>query len=159
MPHRRERLFLPFQEIGGSSDCHSCWPSNSEGCPIPRTASELAKMVFVCFFADRARRMRGKGPFASHPGPQLRRPGAPHLTGSVCVLIFCYRENKKKILRVPRGQHLRRPVVISGAVVEVQTSPADHHATSAGSGATGGEDLHRQVRQKVQVTFLHCAAV
>lgn len=35
------------------------------------------------------------------------------------------------------------PLLLSpGVVLEVQASPADHHATAAGAGASGGEDLH-----------------
>lgn len=33
----------------------------------------------------------------------------------------------------------------SGSVVEAEAASADHHAHASGAGATGGEDLHRQV--------------
>ena len=39
-----------------------------------------------------------------------------------------------------------RVCLCEGVVVEGQAAPADHHAHAAGAGATGGEDLHRQVR-------------
>jgi len=34
----------------------------------------------------------------------------------------------------------------AGAHVETQAAPTDHHEDAAGPRATGGENLHRQVR-------------
>lgn len=43
--------------------------------------------------------------------------------------------------------------VFSGADMESEASSADHHAAVTSTGPSGGEDLHRQVRN--DLTFKH----
>lgn len=50
--------------------------------------------------------------------------------------------------------------LLSGVVMEIQAPSTDHHEAPAGPGSSGGEDLHRQVRNycfaSTDSVFLTC---